>query len=187
MKVHVRKITRLPEYDYSGEGAYYVTICTKNKACILGDIKEGQMKLTPIGEIAQEQIQNTPHIRGNVAIDSFVIMPNHIHMILVITGNDGRDMARHVPTGRHRFGKPQSGTLSTIVGAIKSAITRNINIRGIGPGGSIWQGRFFEHIIRNEKALDKIREYIYNNPRNWQDDDENPNRIKYDLISRSAQ
>jgi REP element-mobilizing transposase RayT len=174
-----RKNIRLPEYDYSSGGAYYVTICTKNKACILGDIKEGQMKLTAIGKIVQEQIQITPKIRRNVTIDSFVIMPNHIHMILLITSDDGRDMARHVPTtGRGRFGKPQSGTLSTIVGAIKSTITKNIHLQDGADGKSIWQGRFYEHVIRNEKSLEKIREYIYNNPRNWQVDDENSERIK---------
>jgi len=152
-----------------------VTICTKDRECIFGDIKNCQMELNTVGQIVYEQIYRTVKLRENVAIDACVIMPNHIHMILLMTG-DGRDMARHVPTGRGRFGKPQPGTLSTIIGAIKSAITRDVNKQGIGPGGTLWQGRFFEHVIRNDKSLEKIREYIYNNPRNWLDDDENPNR-----------
>ena len=173
---HDRRSIRLPEYDYSSEGAYYVTICTKSKTCVFGNIINGGMVLNKTGEIARDQINRTSQLRKNVMIDTCVIMPNHIHMILLITGDDGRDMARHVPTGRGRFGKPQSGTLSTIVGAIKSTITKNINLQDGADGKSIWQGRFYEHVIRNEKSLKKIREYIYNNPRNWLTDDENPNR-----------
>jgi putative transposase len=188
---HHRRSIRLPEYDYSGEGAYYVTICARGMACVFGDIVDGRMRLNEWGRIVDAEISKTGELRRNVIIDTYVIMPNHVHLIVVICGDvaqrgdmargrdmaHGRDMARHVPTsGTRAFGRPQPGSLSSIVGAIKSSITRNINLHRNAPANTIWQGRFYEHIIRNGKSYNTIKQYILENPLQWAREEENPRR-----------
>jgi putative transposase len=172
---HHRRSIRLPGYDYSGEGAYFVTLCAQGMACIFGDIVDGQMRLNEWGRIVDAEILKTGELRRNVIIDTYVIMPNHVHLIIVICGDvaHGRDMARHVPTtGIRAFGRPQQGSLSSIVGAIKSSVTRNINIHRNAPGKTVWQGRFYDHIIRNDNSYDIIRRYILENPLRWAQDEE---------------
>ena len=138
---HDRRSIRLPSYDYGQPGAYFVTVCTHDRACLFGDVIDGCMALNAHGRIARDEWRRTERLRDNVALDAFVVMPNHVHGIVVITGDadgsgdtDGggstrrRDTARRVPTtgtGR-RFGQPRPGTLPTIVGAFKSAATRRI-------------------------------------------------------------
>ena len=118
---HHRRSIRLPEYDYSREGAYYVTICTSNHKYLFGEIINGEMVLNEWGKIAAAEIIKTETLRPGVIIDTYTIMPNHVHMIILICDDaaQGRDMACHVPMGRRPFGKPQPGSLSAIVGSIK--------------------------------------------------------------------
>jgi len=119
-------------------------------------------------------------IRSNVEPDEFIVMPNHFHGIITIkAGNIRRGMARHAPTGRE-FAKPVANSLSTIIGAFKSAVTKSINILRNTPGMPVWQRNYFEHVIRNEKELSRIREYIRLNPLQWDIDIENPENIKKD-------
>jgi REP element-mobilizing transposase RayT len=188
--IHRRKSIRLKHYDYSSVGAYFVTICVCNRKNSFGIIKNGKIRLNNLGEIAGDEWQKTPEIRRdmNIQLDEFVIMPNHMHGIIMIGAkqhnicrdtmhrvlNDETTMhqdAKHcVPT--NRFGG-QSKNLSSIIRGYKSAVTMYARKHGIN---FKWQTRFYEHIIRNNKELNQIREYIQNNPLKWHLDRENPQR-----------
>jgi putative transposase len=122
----------------------------------------------------------TGDIRPNAEMDEYVVMPNHFHGIVILNaGNICRGMARHAPT-RRQFAKPIANSLSTIVGAFKSAATKSINMSRNTPGMPVWQKNYFERVIRNEKELFRIREYIRLNPVQWDIDEENPANIKKD-------
>jgi REP element-mobilizing transposase RayT len=174
---HNRQSTRLKGYDYGQEGAYFVTICTYRRECIFGEIINSEMRLNIFGEIVHEEWLRTPVVRSYVELGEFVVMPNHIHGILVITQPVGT-WRRHVPTTEPRaFGKPIAHSLSTIVGAFKSVSTRRTNHLRNTPAAPLWQARFHDVIIRSESALNKICVYIQSNPARWAEDDENPANI----------
>ncbi|NTW29687.1 MAG: transposase [Candidatus Moranbacteria bacterium] len=161
------KSARLPGYDYSQPGAYFVTICTEDHCPWFGDIVEGRMTLSEIGEIVREEIIQTPIIRPNVVLDEWVIMPNHVHVILQILN------VSSVETPRRGVSTWKPGTLGSIINQLKSVCTRRI--REMHPdSGFAWQSRFHDHIVRNEESLRLIREYIRKNPTQWQFDEENP-------------
>ncbi len=168
--MHHRRSIRLKGYNYSQYGAYFVTICTQNKKCLFGDIRNGEIVLNDAGKIAREEWIRTGEIRKNVKLDKYTVMPSHLHGIIFIVDDCCRDTARRAPT----FGKSIPGSLSTIVGAFKSAVSKNINKLRNTSGSSIWQRNFYEHIIRNEKELNRIREYIINNAMKWAMDRDNP-------------
>jgi putative transposase len=175
-----RKSIRLAEYDYSQKGAYFVTICTHDRKCLFGKAASGRVELNELGRIVTEEIERTETLRPGVVIDTFVVMPNHVHLIVVLCGDNGDypDTARRVPTGKRAFGKPQAGSLPAVIGAVKSAITRRINLMPGHGGGPVWQGRYYEHIIRNGASYEDIRRYILENPRYWPQDENNPVNLK---------
>lgn len=184
---------RLRGYDYAQTGAYFVTICTFDRIRYFGEIIDDVMNRSEIGKIAEREWIVTPQIRPDMQIemDAFVVMPNHIHGIIVIGINpyntpNRRDATHRVPTNsaptipdlsgnpipdsppnssseRNKFA-PQSNNLASIIRGYKSAVT--VGARKIIPGFA-WQPRFYDHIIRNETELNRIREYIANNPQNW--------------------
>ncbi len=171
--------TRLQGWDYSRVGLYFVTICTREHAYFFGEIVNSEMQLSPIGEIVAEEWQKTPLVRPNVELDTWIIMPNHLHAIVVITHQmpiskpDGVETFRrnvstnsNAPTARLR-----PNTLGSIIGQYKSVCTKRIWAAGFRNFG--WQPRFYDHIIRNEKSLQKIREYVINNPLRWEEDRNN--------------
>lgn len=173
---HKRRSIRLKDYDYTQNGAYFVTICTHQRACLFGEIHDDGMVLGSWGTLVQEQWLQTGVVRDNVELDAFVIMPNHVHgIILIVDKNDidspCRSVMYHAPTTPQReFSKPIAHSLSTIVGAFKAAVTRHINRLSDAPDHAIWQRNFYEHIIRNAADLNRIREYIQNNPARWETD-----------------
>ncbi len=176
---HRRRSIRLKDYDYSQAGAYFITICTYKKQCMLGNIINGEMVLNKYGKVVEEEWYRSATIRLEVELDAFVVMPNHIHGIVVIVestvGAQGLAplQIRHgcVPVQR----KPRS--LSTFIWGFKTAATRRINdLRGT-PHVPIWQRNYYEHVIRNEDDLNEIREYIVNNPLKWDLDRDNPNNV----------
>ncbi len=176
--------TRLRGWDYSSPGLYFVTICAKNRVCYFGDVVNGEMNLSPIGDIVADEWQKTPQVRANVQLDEWAVMPNHLHGIIWITHTveTGRrpvstrrpvsettrseTFHRNVSTGL------QPNSLGSIIGQIKSVCTKRI--RAEGHGDFDWQERFHDEIIRNERALDAVRAYIINNPTNWDKDKDNP-------------
>lgn len=147
-----------------------MTICTQNRECLLGETVDGEIQLNVYGKVVQKEWLNTAAIRPYVYVDTFVIMPNHFHGILFIM-DDGRGTTRRAPT--RIFGKPEIGSLPTIVRAFKSAVTKRINILRNTPGIPCWQRNYYEHVIRDEYDLNNTRQYILDNPANWETDENN--------------
>jgi len=188
--IHHRRSIRLRNYDYSQAGAYFVTICVQHRECLFGKITNRVMRLHDAGNIVAEQWIKTGDLRDTVELDAWTVMPNHFHGILVITDDAGRGTARRAPTCRapttERFGKPVSGSLPTIVRAFKSAATKNVNILRNTPGNKLWQPNYWEHIIRNEAELQRIREYIHNNPARWHEDALHPDQPPFPGETRES-
>jgi len=139
----------------------------------LGEIKEGKMVLNEFGKIVDREILNTPNIRNNIGIDIYQIMPNHVHVILIIQ-SEGRGVMHYAPTNKL---KSPSQTLGAVIRGIKSAITTNIKRMINNQNIIIWQRNYYEHIIRNNHELAILREYIENNPAQWEIDEENPKNL----------
>jgi REP element-mobilizing transposase RayT len=225
--IHHRRSIRLKGYDYTQQGAYFVTICTHQRNCLFGEIVDGEIKLNTNGEIARGSWLSIPRYFKNVELDEFVIMPNHLHGIIIIDSSEvvgealanqdfsqlfsevagealanqdfsqlfsevagealaNQDFSKQQNLSSQCFAptvytgetvkingtKPQS--LAAITQNYKSVSTRQINRMNKAKGNVIWQRNYYEHIIRNEEALNNIREYIVNNPINWVKDQENP-------------
>lgn len=175
---------RLKGWDYAGYGWYFVTICTKDRSCIFGDVVEGEMRLSSIGKMVTEEWLKAPELRSYVTLDVWVIMPNHLHGILIIDNEDRvvetpchgvSDTTVETPqrgVSTDRRNPWSSGCLGAVIGQFKIACTKRI--RAAGYPDFAWQSRFYDHVIRSEKSLNKIREYITNNPMQWEMDQENP-------------
>lgn len=193
-----RNKLRLQGADYTQPGAYYVTICTNERQCLFGEVIEGCVLKNTLGQAVTDEWLRTAEIRREVSLDAWVVMPNHLHGIVVIghptdrkgggplaaidsrrldaTGaiaaEVGRTAERLVPSG------PRPGSLGAIIAGFKSATTRRINELRRTPGMPVWQRNYYEHIIRDERTLGRIREYIINNPLQWALDRENPVNAK---------
>lgn len=174
---HHRRSIRLKDYDYSQVGMYFITICPHNRECLFGEIKNGQMVLNEYGKIVKNEWMKSTEIRNKIKLDEFVIMPNHIHGIIIIT-DDGRGTLQRAPTVE-QFGKPVSNSIPTIIRLFKSATTKQINQIRHTPTIPVWQRNYYEHIIRDEDNLNQIREYIINNPVKWELDSNHPKNIKW--------
>ena len=207
LRSHRRSI-RLKDYDYSQQGAYYVTSVAQNRECLFGEVVNAEMILNGAGEMLRGHWLALPERFPNVELDTctapnavrckceFVILPNHFHGIAVITDKrttmGKRATTRVAPTDGSCVGAPLVGVrsddnnhdpvLGEIVGAWKS-ITTDEYIRGVSKlywqpfDRKLWQRNYYEHIIRNEKDLDRIRKYIIDNPANWNEDTENPMNV----------
>ena len=170
-KIHHRHSVRLQGYDYSQAGAYFVTIVAWQRETLFGEIVDGEMKLNDFGEIVSQKWQWLETQYEYVELGVWVIMPNHLHGILVIHDN-GRGGSRPAPTLPIKH-KPLGG----LIGAFKTVSTKHINLLRDTEGQVVWQRNYCERIIRNEPEMDRISRYIEANPLRWADDDENPNRI----------
>lgn len=158
--IHHRRSIRLRGYDYRQAGAYFVTISTYQYAPIFGEIADDAMRLNAYGQIVAEDWHWLADHHESVELDAFVIMPNHLHGIIVITnGEGGSRTARTKPLGR-------------LIGAFKTVSTKHINEWRETPGATLWHRNYYEHIIRNATDLDRIREYIATNTARWLDDAE---------------
>ena len=161
------KSARLQNWDYGSNAAYFVTICTKDRACYFGEVIEGKMQLNEIGKIAESEWLKTFEMRPdmNLEMGEYVVMPNHIHAIIGIGKNKYNTVCRNamhcVPT--NQFG-PQSKNLASIIRGYKSSVKKYATINNID---FVWQPRFHDHIIRNDESFHRISEYIINNPLNW--------------------
>ena len=163
---------RLKGYDYSKPGYYFVTVCTQNKKCLFGDIRNRQMALNSAGQVIEKVWDELPEHYQHVELDAFVIMPNHIHGIIVLRPNPiivGAGFKPAPTKKRH--------ALPEIVRALKTFSSRRINEIRNTPRVKLWQRNYYEHIVRNENELNEIRKYIQENPLKWETDKENPKRI----------
>lgn len=165
-----RRSIRLPGHDYGQPGAHFVTICTKNRSYVLGTIREGEVVLSRVGEGAAACWAAIPEHFPHVSLDAFIVMPNHVHGIVVIAG---RGTPWRAPT--EAFGRPVPGSLATVIRAFKSSVTRLL-IRDKRRRGSLWQRGYYEHVVREEDELGRLRPYIAENPLKWDEDAENPAR-----------
>lgn len=205
-----RRTIRLRGYDYTKAGAYFITICARERACLFADIEGNDVHHTPVGVVIAEYWEAIPEHFPAASLDAFVVMPNHLHGIVVLEGRSvAVGTACRAPTGRdddadacegseppkhERFGAPVVGSIPTIVRSYKAAVTKAINDdpgRGtacraflnsrfapLHPGRipSPWQRGYHEHVIRNERALDRLRAYIDNNPARWIEDSLHPSQ-----------
>ena len=221
-----RHSIRLPGYDYTQPGAYFVTIVTKDRACLFGQIVDDEMILSPLGRIVEWVWKHLPDHFANVETDTFTVMPNHAHGIFWIVDDNGRGDAFPAPTPAPENGQsdepnrltgmspgnasplpaptptledgqsdepnrltgtssgnasprpspqrpgPPPGSVGAIIGNFKSITTRRINKLRHTPGAAVWQRNYYERIIRNERELNAIRQYILDNPKNWLKDRE---------------
>ena len=173
---HRRRSIRLQDYDYSQAGAYFITICTKNRECLFGEISDGKIVLNEFGQIVESVWLDLPKHYPNIELDAFVIMPNHIHGIVFIVGA-GLKPAPTKPANTIAPTKVMKNyPLSEIVRGFKTFSSRKINEMRFKSGMSLWQRNYYEHIIRNEQSLTHIRDYILTNPLSWDLDKENPHQ-----------
>ncbi|MCK6554944.1 transposase [Candidatus Binatia bacterium] len=199
-----RRSIRLRGYDYSGAGAYFVTICAQDRACLFGDVVDEVMRWNDAGMMIREHWTALPRRFPTVTLDEFVVMPNHVHGVVIIHdasgagGHEGRPYddnldvgaplvgARHdddadgAHAGGHEGRPYASGSpLGQVIGAFKSMTTvaYGLGVRQFAwPTfrGRLWQRNYYEHIVRNEVEMDRIRRYIAENPSRWAQDRENP-------------
>lgn len=162
-----RHSIRLKNYDYSSNGAYFVTICTHNREYLFGDIVDGKMKINNLGNSVVSIWTLLPN-RFPVVIDTHQIMPNHFHGIIIIDHSVGAPLAGALNHGRGQAPPLQKITLGNIIGAFKSLTTNT------WAQCKFWQRNYYEHIIRNGTDLNKIKEYIQTNPETWDRDRNNP-------------
>ncbi len=192
-EVHHRRSIRLKDYDYAQAGAYFITICTQGRECLFGEIKDGKMELNPVGRMVQTVWEKLPEHYPGVDIDEFIVMPNHVHGNILLTeivgagpracpaprteqsqNKDGRPLLK---TGRPQGAAPTLA-LGDVVYRFKSLTTTRYR-EGVQKNnwlpfpGRLWQRNYYEHIIRDEDSLNKIRDYVVHNPLRWEFDREN--------------
>ncbi len=177
-RVHHRRSIRLSGYDYTLAGGYFITLVAYQHQQLFGEIRTGQMHPNKVGEIVLQVWQDIPQHFLRACLDSSVLMPNHFHAIILFSeGDPEREDALHPNITGNPNLPPKMGTkpgsLGAVIQSFKSVTARKINKLDQTPGAKIWQRNYFEHIIRNEKDLQRIREYIFNNPLNWESDEEN--------------
>ncbi|MGB8648165.1 MAG: transposase [Anaerolineae bacterium] len=199
LNIHHRRSIRLKGYDYSQAGVYYVTIIAQDRSCLFGEIVDAEMRRNDAGKMLQTEWDALCGRFPNIELDEFVIMPNHIHGIIVITDQSRRGVPvrpegishKDVPPGEWppATDATHAPTLANIVGAWKS-ITTDEYIHRVRDANwtpfpkKLWQRNYWEHIVRNDQDLNRIREYIANNPANWASDENNPTNIQTRMDSR---
>jgi REP element-mobilizing transposase RayT len=200
---HHRRSIRLKGYDYRQAGAYFVTVCTQDRSFLFGEMVHGEMRLNDAGKMVYDVWNDLPAFYPGVQTDAFIVMPNHIHGIIILVGADPRvcpdadprvcpdadprvcpDADPRVCPGQPQGVAPTMG-LPDVVHRFKTMTTKRYadGVKRLGWEpfrGRLWQRNYYEHIIRNEESLNRIREYILTNPMRWALDRENPHRVGMD-------
>ena len=161
-----RRSIRLAGYDYTRPGAYFVTICSYRKQHIFSKVANDSVDLSPIGEIVEEELERTPVLRSDTKIDRYVIMPNHVHVIIQFL-----DSSMHVGAHRDAPLHRPARSLGAIVGQFKGSVTLRVRKYFRDPDYRVWQRNYYEHVIRDEDDLARIRRYIHINPATWSEDE----------------
>jgi putative transposase len=164
------KSIRIQGYDYSQPGTYFITICTSQKKMLFGEVTQGIIHLSKLGEIARQELGQLPLKFSRIHLDAFVVMPNHIHVLITISASAVAIQA----TNAEAFSHPVQGSIPTVVRAYKAAVTRQAAMRRDNPISEVWQRNYYEHVVRTEKEKEQIYAYIVSNPDQWSFDDENP-------------
>ncbi len=161
----VRRSLRLHGYDYRSSCAYFVTICTAEKQPLFAGVRDGRIQHNELGQIAESCWQQIERIRTGIALDAYIVMPNHVHGILLFSGED---VAVNTPTAGRGLA---AGSLGAVLAQYKSAVTKQSRFIESPPTDPIWQRNYHDHIIRSSASLDRIRRYIIENPARWEDDE----------------
>jgi len=180
-----RRSLRLRGHDYAASGGYFVTICSRGRACLFGGIDDGAICLSPIGEIVSGCWLEIPQHFPDAELDEWIVMPNHIHGILILHGRGEAFASRRssAPQDPGANASPlritkargtRRNSLGAIIQTYKSVSSRRVNATCGTPGSSVWQRNYFEHLIRNDEQLTRTRRYIVENPLRWELDEENP-------------
>jgi REP element-mobilizing transposase RayT len=177
---HQRRSIRLRNYDYAANGAYFVTICAFQRECLFGEVVDGEMRMNDFGVIVRKEWERSTPIRAELSIDAYVVMPNHFHGIVHIdVGAHGvrpGEMAEHFGWAHGRAFLRSPKSLGSFIAGFKSAVTKHINQSRGTAGVPVWQRNYYERVIRDDRELDALREYIVANPARWADDDNHPAR-----------
>jgi REP element-mobilizing transposase RayT len=171
-----RRSIRLKGYDYALTGVYFITSVTHGRENLFGEIVGSEMRLNEYGEIVQNTWDDLPNHNNGIELDAFVVMPNHIHGIIIIVGAGSEPAPTNetVPTTT----SAPAIALSEIVRQLKTFSARRINVQRQISGVPVWQRNYYEHIIRNDHEFERISQYIIHNPVQWMLDVENPNRSR---------
>lgn len=180
-------------WDYSAPGRYFITICIQHRKCILGRVTNGEMELSPLGEMVKTEIEKIPQYHPRALLDEWVIMPNHIHLLIEL---GAYDYANGVTVEKiHEFSLPspvpspvpspmppgdnyikqyrkmrRRMVIPKIIGRLQMQSSKQINIRQNTPGRKNWQPNYHDHVIRNQTSYLRIKNYIINNPKKWDED-----------------
>jgi putative transposase len=173
-----RRSVRLPGYDYCAPAAYFVTICAFNRAPLFGECQDGVVCLSEAGRIAAMEWRNVGRCVPTATLDEWIVMPDHLHGIIVLAPTDGppseialaawrANQSRFVTVMQASATGPAPRSLGAIIGTFKSVTTNRINVARRTPGMRVWQRGYYERVIRDEAALAKVRQYIAANPSQW--------------------
>ncbi len=180
---HRRRSIRLQGFDYSQAGAYFVTICTQERVCLFGDVLDGHVRLNDAGRIVEQCWLAMPIHFPDAVLDAFVVMPNHVHgIVIIIDRTVGAKNFSPLPRKDAKVRTPNrspSKTIGSIVRGFKIGVTKWFRESRVTE--KVWQRNYYEHIIRDEEALSRIRQYVNNNPMQWAYDRENPAAIRMEL------
>lgn len=156
-----RKYIRLRDFDYSSANAYFITVCVDYFERLLGTIRNGICGLSEIGAEAAVRLQKIPELYPDVILDEFIVMPNHLHALIIIDRHSGHHQS-------NTFGKPVAESVSLHINHFKGAVKKWCNANG--HAGFDWQAKFYDRVIRNEQEYWLTKNYILNNPQNWAND-----------------
>ncbi|SDM83287.1 REP element-mobilizing transposase RayT [Geoalkalibacter ferrihydriticus] len=194
--VHNRRSIRLRDFNYDDGGAYFVTACAWRRECLFGDVVDGLVRLNELGMVVRDCWTAIPQHFPHVELDEFIIMPNHIHGVFWIVNDNSPVGATHASPDLGSINPAETGALTrathasplrrpgpkrrsvgAIVGSFKSAATKRINAMRDDVGCPVWQRNYYEHVIRDERDLHAVRQYIADNPAKWELDTNHPARI----------
>lgn len=167
-----RRSTRLRDYDYAQPGMYFFTVCTHKREALFGEVTQGEMRVNDLGDSVWQEWHNSATVRPEVQLDAFMVVLNHAHGVILLKG-PGFVRA----TGGSPFSSgPSKYSLGAFIAGFKAASTKRIKAARRTPKAPVWQRNYYDHIVRDERSLTRMREYILNNPLKWDFDQGNPNK-----------
>ncbi len=185
--IHHRRSIRLKGFDYTQAAVYFVTICCYQRECFLGAVIQDEMVLNEFGTIVAEEWLRSFEIRDELKLDAWVVMPNHFHGLLWFdrpmaqtrSPSDDGEAVNDSALGKSQLRRP-ARSLGSVIAGFKAATTKRINQHRNAPGTPVWQRNYYESIVRDDRMLNHIRDYIENNTRSWSTDSLHPNNIPKD-------
>ena len=178
-----RRSIRIPKYDYSRTGTFFLTICAFERQCLFGEIIDDRMYLNDLGRIVEQEWNKSAQIRSEINLDEFIVMPNHLHgMVSIEKEFVGAHRLRPSLSATKIIRPPQDNlrkprSIGAFVAGFKSSATRRINECRKTSSHPVWQRNYFEHVVRDDEDMNRIRQYITDNPIRWIDDENNPDRV----------